>query len=250
MIRQAALEFRDVCKGFTRTRKDALLRTHFVGWWGSPAPIFEALKNVSFRLDWGESLAVIGANGAGKSTLLSLAAGIARPSSGTVSVYGRRAALLELAAGFHPDLTGRENILLNAALLGFARAQIHRKLPEIVEFSELADVLDEPLRTYSAGMTMRLAFSIAVHVDPDILITDEVLAVGDEAFQQKCHERILEMCRAGKTILCASHSEALLRSFCNRAIWLDHGSLVLEGTLDEVFAAYRGRTHAAPAVCR
>lgn len=240
MNKPAAIEFRNVSKSFVRHGKGALLRSHLVSWFGPPASVFHALRNISFKLAPGDSLAVVGANGAGKSTLLGLAAGIASPESGEIAVNGRRAALLELGSGFHPDLTGAENILLNAALLGFTRSEARAVMPRIVDFCELGDFLEEPLRTYSAGMMMRLAFAVAVHVDPDILITDEVLAVGDQAFQAKCYEKIYEMREAGKTMLCAAHSEGVLRNLCNKAIWLDHGSLILEGSLDEVFGAYLG----------
>jgi lipopolysaccharide transport system ATP-binding protein len=240
MSESAAIEFRNVSKNFVRHGKGALLRSHLVHWLGTPASVFHALRNISFKLQSGDSLAVVGANGAGKSTLLSLAAGIANPESGEIVVHGRRAALLELGSGFHSDLTGAENILLNAALLGFKRSEARAVMPRIVDFCELGDFLEEPLRTYSSGMIMRLAFAVAVHVNPDILITDEVLAVGDQAFQTKCYEKIYEMRRAGTTMLCASHSEGMLRSLCTKAIWLDHGSLILEGSLDEVFGAYQG----------
>ena len=186
-------------------------------------------------------MAVIGANGAGKSTLLALTAGMAEPSSGTVSVEGRVAALLELGSGFHPDLTGTENVYMNSALLGFTEKRTRAIFDEIVDFSGVGDFIDEPLRTYSSGMVVRLAFSIAVNLDPDILIIDEVLAVGDAAFQSKCFERILKLRRAGKTFVCVSHSREMLKDICETAIWLDHGQAVMEGPLEEVHRAYSGQ---------
>jgi len=240
-----AIEFCNVSKNFVRHKQGALLRSHLLSWFGEPTTTFEALKNVSFSLDHGDGLAVIGPNGAGKSTLLSLAAGIAQPDGGEVLVSGRVAALLELGSGFHPDLTGAENVLMNAALLGFTRAQARDLMPRIMDFCELGDFLKEPLRTYSSGMTMRLAFAVAVHIDPDVFITDEVLAVGDQAFQTKCYAKIQEMRQAGKTMLCASHSGSMLSSFCNKAIWLDHGSLIMCGPLHEVLDAYHGAVAAA-----
>jgi ABC-type polysaccharide/polyol phosphate transport system ATPase subunit len=242
MSRQAVIELRSVWKGFERHADRLLLRTHLLRLSSRKASdTFYALKDVSFRVWAGEGLAVIGSNGAGKSTLLSLVAGLAVPDRGTIAVNGLVATLLELGSGFHPDLTGRENIRLNAALLGINRRRINAIFDEIVEFSELTDFIDEPLRTYSTGMAMRLAFSVAVNVDPDVLLIDEVLAVGDAAFQTKCFEKILDFRRRGKTILCVSHASGMLARLCDRAIWLDHGDLLLDGSLAEVSDAYSGR---------
>jgi ABC-type polysaccharide/polyol phosphate transport system ATPase subunit len=187
----------------------------------------------------GESLAVIGSNGAGKSTLLNIATGLCSPSAGTVTVRGRVAALLELGSGFHPDLTGAENVRINAALLGLSRAEFRRRFDSIVEFSGIGEFIHEPLRTYSSGMVMRLAFSVAVNVEPDILIIDEVLGVGDQAFFAKCVERITDFRRAEKTILCVSHVLPTLQNFCDTAIWLDHGCIVQSGSVTQVIRAYR-----------
>jgi ABC-type polysaccharide/polyol phosphate transport system ATPase subunit len=204
----------------------------------SPRERFYALRDVSFSVDHGESLAVIGSNGAGKSTLLNVATGLCSPSEGLVNVNGRIAALLELGSGFHPDLTGAENVRINAALLGLNRRQVRERFDKIVEFSGIGDFIDEPLRTYSTGMMMRLAFSVAINVDPDILIIDEVLGVGDHAFFTKCFERIMDFRLGGKTILCVSHSLPTLEKLCDRAIWLDHGRLVKTGTVRQVIQAY------------
>lgn len=202
---------------------------------------FYALKDISFQIRDGETVGVVGRNGAGKSTLLSLVAGISYPDQGKVTVDGRVAALLELGSGFHGDLTGRENVLLNASLLGLSRAKTMDKLEEIIEFSGVRDFIEEPLRTYSSGMIMRLAFSVAINVDPAFLIIDEVLAVGDASFQQKCYEKIMEFKRAGRGLLCVSHAGKTIQQLCDRALWLEHGQLVMDGNTDEVVAAYSGK---------
>jgi ABC-type polysaccharide/polyol phosphate transport system ATPase subunit len=200
---------------------------------------FWALRDVSFAIEPGESLAVIGQNGAGKSTLLNIATQLCSPSEGTARINGRVAGLLELGAGFHPYLTGRENVRINAALLGLSRRQVNQRFDQIVEFAGTGDFIDEPLRTYSTGMSMRLAFAVAVHVDPDILIIDEVLGVGDQTFFAKCFERIMEFRRAGKTLLCVSHDLDSLALLCDRALWLEHGRVARVGPLRQVVQAYR-----------
>jgi ABC-type polysaccharide/polyol phosphate transport system ATPase subunit len=199
---------------------------------------FYALSDVSFAVREGESLAVIGSNGAGKSTLLNLATRLCPPDNGEVIVNGSLSAVLELGAGFHPDLTGEENLWLNASLFGLTRRRTAELFDSIVDFSGVGDFIAQPLRTYSAGMVMRLAFSVAINVDPDILVVDEALAVGDQAFHAKCFERMLAFRRAGRTMLVVSHSPDTLRHMCDRAIWLDHGKLVGYGPLDEVLSAY------------
>jgi ABC-type polysaccharide/polyol phosphate transport system ATPase subunit len=202
--------------------------------------LFYALRNVSFQIERGESLAIIGRNGAGKSTLLSLVAGLVDPNEGRVTVNGRVAALLELGSGFHGDLTGIENLWMNASLLGLTRKRTAEVFDSIIEFAGIGDFIYKPLRTYSSGMTMRLAFAVAVHVDPDILIVDEVLGVGDSAFHQKCLDKIHEFHQLGKTLLFVSHAATTLAKFCERAIWLDHGQVVAEGPLDEIVPMYEG----------
>ncbi len=231
-----------VSKKFQRHTGQRLLRDHVSSWWKRRERIdFYALKNVSFEVESGESIAIIGSNGAGKSTLLSLICGLAQPNEGSIQVNGRIAALLELGSGFHPDLTGAENLRLNASLLGFSKRETLDLFDSIVEFSGLGDVIDEPLRTYSSGMVMRLAFSVAINIDPDILIVDEILAVGDQAFQLKCIERIRKFREAQKTLLFVSHSPGLVLQFCDRALWLDHGELIMQGEADNVLAAYQGK---------
>ncbi len=199
---------------------------------------FIALRDISFSLDEGESLAIVGRNGAGKSTLLSVICGLARPDRGTVRVRGRIAPLLQLAAGFHGDLTGRENLFLNAALMGFSEKETRANQEQIIDFAGISDFIDEPLRNYSSGMTMRLAFSIAINVEPDILIVDEILAVGDESFTKKCLARIHEIRNAGHTFICVSHSPETLQMLCDRALWLDSGELMMEGSIKGVLDAY------------
>jgi ABC-type polysaccharide/polyol phosphate transport system ATPase subunit len=241
----SVIEFDNVSKSFSRHAGQVLLRQHLLRFFRRVTQDrFYALRNVSFRLEEGESLAVIGANGAGKSTLLGLVAGLAQPDEGTVTVNGRVAALLELGSGFHPDLTGRENVRLNASLLGMTRARTEELFEQIVEFSGIGEFIDQPLRTYSTGMVMRLAFSVAVTVDPEILLIDEVLAVGDAAFQAKCFDKIREFRHFRKTLLCVSHAGGIIQELCDRAIWLDHGELVMTGTVGEVLDAYAGRSAA------
>ena len=237
------IELQGVWKAFPRHTGRLFLRSHMKRALSQRAQgePFYALRDISFRIQRGENVGIVGSNGAGKSTLLSLVAGLVPPDRGTVAVNGRVAALLELGSGFHPDLTGAENVALNAALLGLNREETRRAYGNIVEFAELADFMNEPLRTYSAGMTMRLAFAVAVNAAPDVLLIDEVLAVGDQAFQTKCLERVQEFRRREKTILCVSHSAALIQQLCSRAIWLDHGDLLLDGLAAEVTDAYEGR---------
>ena len=241
------IEFKNVTKAFHRVLGQRLIRHYLEDLLGKADPdSFQALKNLNFVIKDGESVAVIGANGAGKSTLLSLVTRLVPPSSGEVIINGRIAALLELGAGFHPDLTGRENVRLNASLLGFTRKQAGDLYEAIVDFSELQDFIDEPLRTYSNGMMLRLAFSVAVNLDPQILIIDEVLAVGDQQFQAKCMEKIFEIRNQGRTILCVSHALSTLQNLCTRALWLDHGQLMMDGPVREVLQAYEGRILHAP----
>ena len=236
------IEFQNVSKWFPHSTGRQLLRTHIARWFGKVHhERFYALRNVSFQLEDGESLAIVGSNGAGKSTLLSLAAGLTLPDEGQVRVNGRIAALLELGSGFHPDLTGAENLVLNAALLGLSKRKTNALFDRIVEFSGIGDFIDDPLRTYSSGMVMRLGFSIAIQCEPDILLIDEVLAVGDASFQEKSREALVSFRRAGKSLLFVSHSPASVRDMCDRAVWIDHGAVVTSGRVNEVLDAYQGR---------
>jgi ABC-type polysaccharide/polyol phosphate transport system ATPase subunit len=198
-----------------------------------------ALTDVSFEVEAGETLGVIGANGSGKSTLLKLLAGIVRPTAGRVDVRGRLAALLELGAGFHPEISGRENVEISGLLLGMSRREIAARFEEIVRFAGIEEFLDAPVKTYSSGMAVRLGFAIAAHSDPDVLLVDEVLAVGDEAFAHRCLEKFSEFERAGKTLVFVSHDLALVSARCRRAIWLDRGRLGSDGPAAETVARYR-----------
>ena len=239
----ALIEVNNVSKTFPRAGEAKLLRVHIQEMFSQKRrDPFYALKNVSFHVEHGQTLGVIGGNGAGKSTLLSLVSGLCQPNEGTIAVRGRVAPLLELGSGFNPDLTGQENVYLNAALLGISRGRALDCFQQIVEFSGVKDFIEQPLRTYSSGMVMRLAFSVAIHVDPDILLIDEVLAVGDQAFQAKCFDRILDFKRRGKTLLFVSHAPQLVASLCERCLWLDHGQVVQDGPAEEVMEAYLQRT--------
>ena len=216
-----------------------------------PRGRFNALEDVTFELAPGESLGLMGPNGAGKSTLLNLATGLSRADSGTLEVRGRVAPLLELGAGFHPDLTGVENLKINAALMGLSRAQTEARFEEIVEFAGVGAFIDDALRTYSAGMVVRLAFSVAVHTDPDILLIDEVIGVGDQAFHARCLEKIRALQREGKTMVIASHSMDLLTRLCQKGLWLNQGRVVELGSVAQVAAAYQaGASAFSPAVAR
>lgn len=206
----------------------------------------KALSNVGFEVRRGETVGIVGRNGSGKSTLLQIIAGTLTPSSGAVEVNGRIAALLELGAGFNPDFTGRENAVLNAALIGLSREETDERLEEILAFSELGEFIDRPVRTYSSGMHVRLAFAVAISVDPDILIVDEALAVGDEAFQRKCYSRIEAIQRRGGTILFVSHSAGAVAHLCNRALLIDRGELLLDDRPKLVIAQYHRMLYAPP----
>jgi ABC-type polysaccharide/polyol phosphate transport system ATPase subunit len=235
----AVIELRGVSKSFPRHRGHRLLRDHVRTLLGrSVRERFCALHNVSLQIRRGESVAIVGANGAGKSTLLGIIGRLAKPDSGSVAVRGRVAALLELGLGFQPDLTGRENIRLNASLLGLSRKETKAQSERIVEFSGIRDFIEEPLRTYSSGMIMRLGFSVAMHVDPDIILIDEVMAVGDAAFSAKCFEKLRDFQAKGAALVCVSHSPSTLRELCHTAVLLDHGEMLMTGAVGEVLDAY------------
>jgi ABC-2 type transport system ATP-binding protein len=202
---------------------------------------FWALQNVALDVYPGEVFGLVGVNGAGKSTLLKVVARVLRPTKGRVVVRGRVAPLLELGAGFHPELTGKENIFLNGALLGFSRREMEEKYDQIVAFSELGEFINAPIRTYSSGMYARLGFSVATASEPDVLIVDEVLSVGDEAFQKKCEARIQAFRARGAAILLVSHSMTTIEEMCQRAVWLDHGTIKALGEPAQVIRAYRER---------
>jgi lipopolysaccharide transport system ATP-binding protein len=205
----------------------------------APSEVVAALSDVSFTVARGETFGVVGPNGSGKSTLLKLVAGLFKPTSGQLAVDGKVSALIELGAGFHPEISGRENVVINGVMLGLTRKEIERKLPEIIAFSGLEDFIEEPVKTYSSGMYVRLGFAVAVHVDPDILVVDEVLAVGDEAFAHRCLDTIADFSRRGKTIFFVSHSLVLVEELCDRVLYLEHGRVKGLGDPREMLATYR-----------
>lgn len=199
---------------------------------------FEALHDISFSIKKGESLGIIGRNGAGKSTLLGLMAGVLYPTSGLVNVQGRISPLLELGGGFHSDLSGRENILMNGVLLGLSRREVRRKMDEMISFSGLEEFIDQPLRTYSSGMTARLGFSVVAHLDPDILLIDEILAVGDVDFQRKCLEKMRLFKQSGVTLILVSHNLEDIKSLCERALWIENHRVQGIGSSTEIVREY------------
>ena len=203
-----------------------------------PNEAFVALKDVSFSVAKGSTLGVIGRNGSGKSTALKLVAGITKPSAGTIKVTGRISALIELGAGFHPEISGRENVFINGIMLGLSKREVEQRFDDIVDFAELREFIDAPVKTYSSGMYMRLGFAVAIHVDPDVLLVDEVLAVGDESFTHKCLDKFGELHRRGKTVLIVTHSLGLVERLCDDAVWLDAGEKQLEGDPHRVIDAY------------
>jgi lipopolysaccharide transport system ATP-binding protein len=237
-----AIEFSNVSKVFAHGSRQLLARLvarQLLGRHeGTGGNNFQALREVSFTVEPGESIAIIGGNGAGKSTLLALASGVTEPDAGVVTVSGTVAPLLDLGAGFHPDLTGLENLRLNASLLGVTRKRTEEFAARVVEFADLGEFIHDPVRVYSSGMTMRLAFAVAIHVDPEIFIIDEIIGVGDAAFQEKCRAKMLEFRAQKKTLLMASHSADLVAAMCDRAIWLEKGAVRMIGAASDVMAAY------------
>ncbi|HEY2802357.1 MAG TPA: ABC transporter ATP-binding protein, partial [Actinomycetota bacterium] len=224
-----SVEIRDVSKKFRLYKeKPSSLKARLISS-RARAEDFWALRDVSFDIEPGQSVGLIGPNGSGKTTLLKMIAGILRPTAGSVVTRGRIAALLELGAGFHPELTGRENVYLNAAFLGLSRKETDAVYDDIVDFAELPDFMDNQVKFYSSGMLVRLGFAVAVHVDPAILLVDEVLAVGDEAFQRKCLDRVRLFQRDGRTIIFVTHAVDLVRQICDRAVMLHHGVIHSEG---------------------
>jgi len=199
---------------------------------------FDAIQNVSFDVHQGEMVGIVGRNGSGKSTLLKVVAGVYKPTFGSVEVHGTLAPLIELGAGFHGELTGRENVLMNGLLMGFSKREMQSREASILEFAEIGDFIDAPVKQYSSGMYMRLAFAVATEVNPDILVVDEILAVGDEPFQRKCFERIERFRRSGKTILFVTHSMEQVVEHCDRAIYLDTGKVVADGRPEKVVDLY------------
>ena len=240
-----AIAARDVTKQYRRhahrnqlrTLKSALLTGSLLSDL-RPEDVFTALEGVSFEVPKGSTFGVLGENGSGKSTLLKLVAGITKPTRGTLSVDGRVSALIELGAGFHPEISGRENVAINGVMLGLTRKEVDRRFDEIVEFAEMREFIDDPVKTYSSGMYMRLGFAVAIHVDPDVLLIDEVLAVGDEAFTRKCLDKLAEFRRRGRTILFVTHTLGLVEKMCDEALWLRHGRPAGRGDPKRVVDSY------------
>jgi lipopolysaccharide transport system ATP-binding protein len=243
---QPAVQFERVSKRFTihheraRSFQDLLVR-RFRG--SASSEEFWALRDVSFEIEPGSALGIVGANGSGKSTLLKLVTRILTPTSGSVRVQGRVSALLELGAGFHPELTGRDNVFLNASILGLRRRDVAARFDGIVQFAGLERFIDIPVKHYSSGMAARLGFAVAINVDPDVLLIDEVLSVGDEAFQERCLEEVRRFRRAGKTLLLVSHDLESIRELCTEAVWLDGGQVAGRGSPQSTIAAYLAKVH-------
>jgi ABC-2 type transport system ATP-binding protein/lipopolysaccharide transport system ATP-binding protein len=242
-----AIEVKNLNKGFRRvslrsnytTLKSLIVRGTLFRRDRIRSDHFQALKNVNLEIPKGQTVGIIGRNGSGKSTLLKLIAGIYKPDSGEVNIHGRISALIELGAGFHPEFSGRENVFINGTILGLSKKEIRERFDRIVEFAEMGEFIDNPVRTYSSGMYMRLGFAVSIHVDPDILLIDEVFAVGDEAFGHKCKHKIDEFKRVGKTIVIVTHNLDYVKEWCHRAVWIDGGAVRAEGDPIEVVGKYR-----------
>lgn len=218
--------------------KPKTLKERLVFWKNNKVERRTILDNINLEVKKGETVALIGTNGSGKSTLLKLMTKIIYPNKGTVKTYGKLTSLLELGAGFHEDFTGRENIYFNASIFGLTRSEIDKKINHIIEFSELKEFIDNPIRTYSSGMYMRLAFSVAINVDADILLIDEILAVGDQHFQDKCYAKLHELKDSGKTIVIVSHDLNAIQKLCDRAVWIKNGIIEQDGPTDKVIKDY------------
>lgn len=237
-----AIEVENVTKSFKiYYDKARTLKEHLVFWRQSKTEEYTALKNINVKIKKGETVGLIGVNGSGKSTLLKLMTKIIYPTKGKVITHGKLTSLLELGAGFHQDFTGRENIYFNAAIFGLTKEEIEKRIDEIIEFSELGDFIDNPVRTYSSGMYMRLAFSIAINVDAEILLIDEILAVGDQHFQEKCFAKLEELKQSDKTIVIVSHDLTQIQKLCTRAIWIYEGKVHRDDTPKKVIPEYLER---------
>ncbi len=220
------------------TDKPNTMKERLVRGWKSKKEIRTVLKDINIKIKKGETVALIGVNGSGKSTLLKLMTKIIYPNKGKVLTNGKLTSLLELGAGFHPDFTGRENIYFNASIFGLNRSEIDERIDRIIEFSELGEFIDSPIRTYSSGMYMRLAFAVAINIDADILLIDEILAVGDQHFQEKCYEKLGELAKSNMTIVIVSHSLDSIKKLCKRGIWINDGKLKMDGKCSKVVDEY------------
>ena len=234
-----AIEVKDVYKTFNvYLDKANSLKEKLLFWKRNRKEVREVLRGINLNIKKGEAVALIGVNGSGKSTLLKLMTKIIYPNKGKIVINGKLTSLLELGAGFHPDFSGRENIYFNASIFGLTKKQIDDRLDEIIEFSELKDYIDNPVRTYSSGMFMRLAFAVAINVDADILLVDEILSVGDQHFQEKCINKMKQLKKEGKTMVFVTHSLDSARELCDRAVWLNNGVLKLDGNTNKVIEQY------------
>lgn len=237
--KENAIEIKHVTKSFKiYYDKASTLKEHLLFWKRNESELYTALKDINLDIKKGETVGLIGVNGSGKSTLLKLMTKIIYPTKGEIITHGKLTSLLELGAGFHQDFTGRENIYFNAAIFGLTRQEIDKRLDEIIEFSELGEFIDNPVRTYSSGMYMRLAFSIAINVDAEILLIDEILAVGDQHFQEKCFNKLQELKNSEKTIVIVSHSLDQIENLCTRAIWINNGLIEMDDTPSKVIPEY------------
>ena len=237
--RNNAIEISNMTKSFKLySDKPNTMKERIVRGFKNKHEVHTVLKNINIDIKKGETVALIGVNGSGKSTLLKLMTKIIYPNKGTVKTRGKLTSLLELGAGFHPDFTGRENIYFNAAIFGLTKKEIDARLEKIIEFSELGDFIDSPIRTYSSGMYMRLAFSVAINVDADILLIDEILAVGDQHFQDKCFAKLEELAKSDMTIVIVSHGLEPLKKLCTRGIWISEGEVKMDGKFNKVAEAY------------
>lgn len=239
MEKDIAIKVTNMTKTFKLySDKPNTLKERFVRGRKNKTEVRTVLKDINLEIKKGETVALIGVNGSGKSTLLKLMTKIIYPNKGTVETNGKLTSLLELGAGFHPDFTGRENIYFNAAIFGLTKKEIDTRINDIIEFSELGDFIDSPVRTYSSGMYMRLAFSIAINVDAEILLIDEILAVGDQHFQDKCFEKLKELSKGEKTIVIVSHSLGAVGQICKRAVWINDGIVTMDGKCKDVIKEY------------
>ena len=239
MKNDIAIKVTNMTKSFKLySDKANTMKEKIVRGWKNKNEVHTVLKNINIEIKKGETVALIGVNGSGKSTLLKLMTRIIYPNKGTVKTYGKLTSLLELGAGFHPDFTGRENIYFNASIFGLTRKEIDERLDKIIEFSELGEFIDSPIRTYSSGMYMRLAFAVAINVDAEILLIDEILAVGDQHFQDKCFAKLEELAKSDMTIVIVSHSLNPLKKLCNRGIWIYDGEVRMDGNFEKVAEEY------------
>lgn len=239
MKNDVAITIKNMSKDFIiYADKANTLKERIVRFSNNKKEVRHILKNINLEIKKGETVALIGVNGSGKSTLLKLITKIIYPTSGSIKVKGKLASLLELGAGFHPDFSGRENIYFNASIFGLTKAEIDSRLDDIIAFSELGDFIDTPVRTYSSGMYMRLAFSVAINVDADIILIDEILAVGDQRFQEKCMNKMQELKKMGKTMVFVSHSKEAVEFLCDRSVWIHEGEIRKDGKTKDVLAEY------------